>query len=336
MAAALPRTEPAPTAPRLELDGLRIDGRQRGRPITVVDGLSFTLHKGRMLALVGESGCGKSLTAAAVLGLLPWGFRVGAGRIVLDGTDVLALSPGEWRRRRGAAIGAVFQNPLTALNPSLPIGTQVVEAAQLAERLDRATARRRAQELLELVGVPEAARRLDDYPHHFSGGMRQRVAIAAALARNPQILIADEPTTALDLITQAQILRLLNRLQRERELAVLFITHDLSLVAEYADDIVVMYAGRAVERGEARVFFDSPLHPYSRALLGAVPHPTSPEERLTDIEGLPPSPDAYPSGCRFAPRCPRAEDVCRRDPPPPRVGDDAHRAYCHRPYGTTV
>ncbi len=332
MSATLPRTDPAPLASRLELDAVRIDGYQHGRPITVVEDLSFTLRKGRMLALVGESGCGKSLTAAAILGLLPWGFRVGEGRVLLDGTNVLALPPGVWRRLRGEKIGAVFQNPLSALNPSLPIWTQVVEAARLEEKLDRPAARRRAQALLELVGVPDAARRLDDYPHHFSGGMRQRVAIAIALARSPSILVADEPTTALDLITQAQILRLLNRLQKERELAVLFITHDLSLVAEYADDVFVMYAGRAVEQGEARTFFDAPLHPYSRALLGAVPRPTAPEERLTDIEGLPPSPHDYPPGCRFAPRCPRVEDRCRRDPAPPRVGAGAHVAFCHRPH----
>ena len=329
---ASPAARPAPTPPRLAVEGLRIDGRQQGRAITVVDGLSFELRPGRMLALVGESGCGKSLTAAAILGLLPWGFRIARGHVLLDGEDVLQLPPGAWRRRRAESMGAVFQNPLTALNPTLPIGSQVVEAARLAEQLGREPARARAQELLELVGVPEAARRLDDYPHHFSGGMRQRVAIAMALARNPAILVADEPTTALDLITQAQILRLLNRLQRERDLAVLFITHDLSLVAEYADDILVMYAGRAVERGEARAFFSTPLHPYSRALLGAVPHPAAPEERLTDIEGLPPAPHEYPPGCRFAPRCPRAGTVCRHEPPPPRVGDGSHEAFCHHPY----
>jgi peptide/nickel transport system ATP-binding protein len=327
-----PDAAPAPEVARLELDRVRVDGRQQGRPITVVEDLSFRIRKGRMLALVGESGCGKSLTAAAILGLLPWGFRVSSGRVLVDGTDTLALPPGEWRRLRGAKIGAVFQNPLSALNPSLPIWTQVVEAARLEEGLGRAASRRRALELLELVGVPEAARRLDDYPHHFSGGMRQRVAIAIALARNPAILIADEPTTALDLITQAQILRLLNRLQKERDLAVLFITHDLSLVAEYADDVLVMYAGRGVEVGEARLFFDTPLHPYSRALLGAVPRPTAPEERLTDIEGVPPSPQDYPPGCRFAPRCPRADERCRREPPPPRTGADVHFAFCHHPH----
>lgn len=319
-------------AVRLEVRGLRIDGRLERRPVTIVDGLSFRLERGRMLALVGESGCGKSLTAAALLGLLPWGFRIAEGEILLDGTSVLTLPQPEWRRLRGAKIGAVFQNPLSALNPSLPIWTQVVESARVVEGLTKEEGRRRACELLELAGIADAASRLDDYPHHFSGGMRQRVAIASALARDPAILIADEPTTALDLITQAQILRLFKRLQRERALAVLFITHDLSLVAEYADEVLVMYAGRAVERGPSSHFFAAPLHPYSRALLGAVPRPTAPEQRLTDIVGVPPSPLAYPPGCRFAPRCPRASDVCRRDPPPPRMGQEPHVAYCHHPH----
>ena len=318
--------------PLLSVEGLRISGRRDGRTFPVVEEVSFELESGRLLALVGESGCGKSLTAAALLGLLPWGFSVDRGRIVLEGQEVLKLSGADWRRLRGRLVGAVFQNPLSALNPSLPIWRQVVEAAQLTFGLDRRAARARALELLEIVGVPEAASRLDDYPHQFSGGMRQRVAIGLALACNPRLLVADEPTTSLDLITQAEILRLLQRLRHERGLAILFITHDLSLVAEYADDVLVMYAGRTVESGGVDGFLDRPLHPYSQALLGAIPRLDAPEARLTDIEGVPPSPFDYPPACRFAPRCPRAIARCRREEPP-WVGDEGHWAYCHRPCG---
>ncbi len=317
-------------APLLAVQHLRVSGRHEGRTFPIVEEVSFEIEAGRMLALVGESGCGKSLTAAALLGLLPWGFAVDQGRILLDGQEVLRLSRTDWRRLRGRLVGAVFQNPLAALNPSLPIWKQVVEAAELSFGLDRRAARARALELLELVGVPEAGSRLDDYPHQFSGGMRQRVAIALALACDPRLLVADEPTTALDLITQAEILKLLHRLQRDRGLAILFITHDLSLVAEYADEVLVMYAGRLVECGGVRAFLDRSLHPYSQALLGAIPRLDAPELRLTDIEGLPPSPLDYPPACRFAPRCPRAIDRCRSEEPP-RVGDSRHWAYCHRP-----
>ncbi len=318
-------------APLLAVEGLRVTARRAGRTYPIVEDVSFKIEAGGLLALVGESGCGKSLTAAALLGLLPWGLAVDGGQIRLEGQNVLELTPTQWRRLRGRKVGAVFQNPLAALNPSLPIWKQVVESAELTFRLDRAAARARALELLELVGVPQAAQRLDDYPHQFSGGMRQRVAIALALACDPRLLVADEPTTALDLITQAEILRLLNRLRLERGLAVLFITHDLSLVAEYADQVMVMYAGRVVEQAEARRFFAGPRHPYSRALLGAIPRLATPEVRLTDIEGLPPSPFEYPPGCRFAPRCPRVIEPCRRELPPP-AGDQRQRAFCHRPF----
>jgi oligopeptide/dipeptide ABC transporter ATP-binding protein len=317
--------------PLVAVESLRVTARRAGRTYPIVEDVSFQIEAGSLLALVGESGCGKSLTAAALLGLLPWGLAIASGRIRLEGQDVLALAPAQWRRLRGRQVGAVFQNPLAALNPSLPIWKQVVESAQLAFGLDRPAARHRALELLERVGVPDAAQRLDDYPHQFSGGMRQRVAIAVALACNPRVLVADEPTTALDLITQAEILGLLNRLRLEQGLAVLFITHDLSLVAEYADQVLVMYAGRVVEQAEARRFFAGPRHPYSRALLGAIPRLATPEVRLTDIEGLPPNPLDYPSGCRFAPRCPRVIDRCRGEDPPP-VGDERQRVFCQRPW----
>ncbi len=320
------------STPLLSVEGLRVSGRRDGRTFPVIEEVSFEIQPGRLLALVGESGCGKSLTAAAILGLLPWGFAVDRGRIILEGQEVLGLSRTDWRCLRRRLVGAVFQNPLSALNPSLPIWRQVVEAAQLSFGLDGRAARARALELLEIVGVPEAESRLDDYPHQFSGGMRQRVAIGLALACDPRLLVADEPTTSLDLITQAEILRLLQRLQHERGLAILFITHDLSLVAEYADDVLVMYAGRTVESGGVRPFLDGPLHPYSHALLGAIPRLEAPEVRLTDIEGVPPSPFDYPPACRFAPRCLQAIARCRSEDPP-RVGDEGHWAYCHRPCG---
>ncbi len=321
------------TPPVLRVEQLQVIRHARGCSYPIVEGITFDVRPGQTLALVGESGCGKSITAAAILGLLPWGFAIGSGRIQLDGHDVLSLPTGAWRRLRGRRVGAVFQNPLAALNPSLPIWKQVIESIALDEPLTRDVMRRQAIQLLERVEVPEARSRLDDYPHQFSGGMRQRVALALALARNPGLLIADEPTTALDLITQSQILNMLKHLQQEQHLAILFITHDLSLVAEYADEVFVMYAGQEVERGSVPDLFGSAYHPYTHALLGSIPRLTSSQERLSDIEGAPPNPLAYPPGCRFAPRCPRAQDPCRILSPP-RLGDIQHEAYCHHPYRT--
>jgi len=315
----------------LSIENLKVVGYKGGRSCPIIEGITFNLEPGRTLAVVGESGCGKSITAAAILGLLPWGFTVSDGRIVLDGQNALSLPPREWRQLRGKRIGAVFQNPLAALNPSLPIWKQVIESAQLEEALTRKTARSRALQLLERVEVPHVASRLDDYPHQFSGGMRQRVAIALALARNPALLIADEPTTALDLITQAQILNMLKRLQEEQNLAILFITHDLSLVAEYADEVFVMYAGQEVERGSVSDLFASVAHPYTHALLRSIPRLTGSRYRLIDIEGVPPSPHSYTRGCRFASRCPRVIAACSATPPP-RLGNDSHEAFCHHPH----
>ena len=314
--------------------GLRVDnlevtiGRGR-RAFRVVEELSFSVPPGRMLGLVGESGSGKSMTATALLGLLPWGSRISQGSVRLDGRELANLPERRMRGLRGREMGMIFQNPLSSLNPSMTIARQIGEPYRLYTGAGESEARERALALLREVGVPDPERRLDDYPHQFSGGMRQRVMIAMALACKPRLLIADEPTTALDVTIQAQILRLLKRLQEEMQLAVILITHDLSLVAEYADDIMVMYAGRSVEHAPAQDFFRAPRHPYSHALLNSIPRLGDSGQRLADIEGIPPAPQAFPPGCRFAPRCPRATAECSQAYPPPQGGD--HRYHCLHP-----
>lgn len=307
----------------------------RGRKsFNVIDSLSFDVAPGETLGLVGESGSGKSITAAALMGLLPWGGRISAGSIRLGTTEMTQLSSGALRQTRGQEMGMVFQNPLSSLNPSMTIVQQIAEPYRLYCGASDSAAREHALQLLREVGVPDAEKRLDDYPHQFSGGMRQRVMIAMALACNPRLLIADEPTTALDVINQAQILRLIQRLQEEQGMAVIFITHDLSLVAEYAHKVMVLYAGKTVEQGSADEFFRSPRHPYSQALLHAIPRLLHQGERLTDIDGLPPRPQAFPVGCRFADRCAyRTEECLVRYPP--KTGD-AHHFYCFHPVGGAV
>ena len=324
---AVPETRPAPG---LEVEGLSVAFGRGRNAFRIVEDLSFSVPPGRLLGLVGESGSGKSMTASALLGLLPWGGRIDRGSIRLDGRELVGLSERRMRAVRGRHIGMIFQNPLSSLNPSMTIARQIGEPYRLYTGASKAEARARALELLREVGVPDAQRRLDDYPHQFSGGMRQRVMIAMALACRPRLLIADEPTTALDVTIQAQILRLLKRLQEEMQLAVIIITHDLSLVAEYADEVLVMYAGRAVEQAPAGDFFAAPRHPYSHALLNAIPRLAAPEQRLADIDGIPPSPRQFPPGCRFAPRCLRATPECSAALPP-AAGTARHRFYCIHP-----
>jgi oligopeptide/dipeptide ABC transporter ATP-binding protein len=299
--------------PVLELKGLGVSLRRGGRDVPVLDRISLAIAPGEMAALVGESGSGKSVTALAVMRLLPEGALL-AGQILLEGEDIAQASESRLRALRGKRAAMVFQNPLAALNPTRTVAAQIGEVWRMHEGGGRRAARARALDLLAEVGIPDPAARLDDYPHQFSGGMRQRVMIAMALACAPRLLIADEPTAGLDPPRARQIMELLARLRRERDMAVLFVTHDLALVEREADAIHVLYAGEMVEWGAARAFFAHPRHPYSEALLGAVPHLG--QARLRSIPGSLPEPEARPPGCRFAPRCARAEEICGRAHPP--------------------
>ena len=275
------------------------DGR-----VPAVDGVSFDLEKGKSLGVVGESGCGKSVTSLSIMRLIASPGRIERGKVHFDGEDLLALPDDEMQKVRGKSIAMIFQEPMTSLNPVLTIGRQLTEGLETHLAL--------SQPLLERVGIPNAKQRFQSYPHEMSGGMRQRVMIAMALACDPELLIADEPTTALDVTIQAQILELLKSLRQERDLALLLITHDLGVVAEMVDHVVVMYAGEIVESGEVVPLYDDPKHPYTRGLLSSIPSiATSKEMRLNVIRGSVPNPLFYPKGCRFEPRCPYAMPVCR-------------------------
>jgi oligopeptide/dipeptide ABC transporter ATP-binding protein len=299
-----------------------------GRTIHPVDGVSFALERGRTLALVGESGCGKSLTGLALLRLVPSPGSVDASSVIrLDGMDLMSLDEDAMRAVRGGRIGMVFQDPMTSLNPVLTIGDQIAEAVRAHRAVSRREALSRAESLLSEVGIADPSRRLSEYPHQLSGGMRQRVMIAIALAAGPEILIADEPTTALDVTVQAQILELLDRLRVQHGMAVLLITHDLGVVAGRADDMCVMYAGQIVERASTLQVFEAPAHPYTRGLFGSVPTITGPRERLTPISGSVPPPTAWPGGCRFAPRCPLRFERCDTMPPL-RHAAPGHESRC--------
>jgi phosphonate C-P lyase system protein PhnK len=296
---------------------------------TVVEGVSFDLAPGEILGVVGESGSGKSVTALSIMRLIPAPGRV-TGRIDFAGQDLMALPEARMREIRGRDIAMIFQEPMTSLNPVFTCGDQVMEALVHHRGLDRAGARAEALKLLKLVEIPSAERRLDDYPHQLSGGMRQRVMIAMALACRPKLLLADEPTTALDATIQAQILDLLRGLQRELGMAVVLITHDLGVVSEVAHRVLVMYAGRVVETSPAAEVFERPLHPYTEGLLASIPRLEGPIERLDAIPGQVPAPDAMPAGCRFAPRCRYAEPACAASPPPLAPRGEGRAAACIR------
>ena len=300
----------------------------RGRA-AAVDGVSFEVAQGEVLALVGESGCGKSVTALSLLRLVPKPGRIDAGSIRIAGRDVLALPVSELRRVRGREAAMIFQEPMTSLSPVLTVGAQVVEALQLHEPLSRAQARRRTVELFEQVRIPDPDPRFDAYPHELSGGLKQRVMIAMALALRPKLLIADEPTTALDVTIQAQILELMRDLQRELGTAILLITHDLGVVNELADRIAVMYAGRLVEEGSREQILGGARHPYTRGLLRAVPSLGRRGERLAEIAGVVPTPQERPAGCRFSTRCPSVLPRCASDAPGDSVVAAGHVARCH-------
>ncbi len=299
--------------------------------VRAVDGVSLRLDAGRTLAVVGESGSGKSVTSLSILRLVPEPpGRIAGGSIHFRGRDLLRLAPGEIRSIRGREISMIFQEPMTSLNPVYTCGEQILEAVVLHERVTRAEGRKRAIEMLRLVGIPSPEQRVDEYPHQMSGGMRQRVMIAMALACRPAILIADEPTTALDVTIQAQILELLKRLQAELGMAVLLITHDLGVVAETADDVAVMYAGQVVEACGVREAFERTRHPYTAGLLHSLPRLGETRETLRVIPGTVPNPVAFPPGCRFHPRCPVAVDRCRSEAPPLEEIEPGHAVRCWR------
>jgi len=305
-------------APLLEVKDLKTRFYTQDGVVHAVNGISYTLDEGETLGIVGESGCGKSVSVLSIMRLIPEPpGRIVGGEVLFDGQDLLQMSPNEIRRVRGNRIAMVFQDPMTSLNPVLTIGRQVSEALELHMGMDRAQARRRTIELLEMVGIPQAVNRIDDYPHQFSGGMRQRVMIAMALSCNPQILIADEPTTALDVTIQAQIVDLVKRLRDEIGMAVIWITHDLGIIAGLAEKVIVMYAGYIVERAGVKDLYADPRHPYTIGLLGSLPRLDEVrKERLTSIEGLPPDLISLPPGCPFAPRCSYRIDRCLEEMPP--------------------
>ena len=315
----------------LSVDELSTEFAVEEGVVRVVDRVSFDLTAGATLGIVGESGCGKSVTALSIMGLLPKpAGRVVEGRVLLNGVDLLSLPKDALQQIRGRRVSMIFQEPMTALNPVQPIGRQLIEALRLHGDVgDHRAARTRGIELLAEVGIPAPDRRLDDYPHQLSGGMRQRVLIAIALACRPEVLIADEPTTALDVTIQAQILALIARLQRERGMSVIFITHDLGVIAEIADQVVVMYAGRVVEAAGVAALFANPLHPYTRGLIASMPQlQHTPKSRLPTIAGMVPALSALPQGCRFSNRCSHATTVCAIEPPLDRA-DMAHGVACH-------
>jgi peptide/nickel transport system ATP-binding protein len=301
----------------LEVKDLRTVFHTSDGIVPAVDGVSFSVEKGRTLGIVGESGCGKSVTSLSVMRLIAPPGRIEAGSIAFEGQDLLELDDEEMRQLRGKAIAMIFQEPMTSLNPVFTVGDQIAEAVRIHLKADEAQARTRAIEMLEHVGVPHARERYAAYPHELSGGMRQRVMIAMALSCDPRLLIADEPTTALDVTIQAQILELLKVLAHESDLALLLITHDLGVIAEMADDVVVMYAGEIVESAPVLDLFDKPKHPYTQLLLSSIPQlSTGKDTRLRSISGSVPNPLFYPPGCRFEPRCPFAMPVCRETHPP--------------------
>jgi peptide/nickel transport system ATP-binding protein len=315
----------------LEVKDLHTSFRTDDGIVRAVEGVSFSVEKGQTLGIVGESGSGKSVTCLTIMGLNPARNTITSGEALWKGKNLLKAKSRELREIRGSEISMIFQDPMTSLNPVHTIGKQLVEAIQLHRDVTNRVARARARELLKAVGIPKADTRMDDYPHQFSGGMRQRVMIAMALINDPDLLIADEPTTALDVTTQAQILTLMKRLQEEFGSAILIITHDLGVVAETADDVLVMYAANVVEQASVDDLFNRPQHPYTWGLMGSLPRLDADLERLTQIPGQPPSLLRPPAGCRFHPRCPHVMEVCKTTVPPltPSERDPAHLQACH-------
>jgi peptide/nickel transport system ATP-binding protein len=315
----------------LEVRDLKTFFQVEGGEFPAVDGVSFWVRPGRTLGIVGESGCGKSVTALSIMGLVPQPpGRIAGGAILFDGVDLLQLPPAAMRELRGNRISMIFQEPMTSLNPVLTVGEQIVEGILRHRTMSRGAAKDLAIEMLRMVHIPSPAQRFDDHPYRLSGGMRQRVMIAMALACKPKLLIADEPTTALDVTIQAQILDLMRTLREETGTAIVLITHDLGVVAELADDVLVMYAGRVVERATVAALFAEPQHPYTIGLLGSIPRLDIEQDRLAAIEGQVPNPLAPVPGCRFHPRCPFAIERCLREDPPLIDLGDGHESACWR------
>jgi len=319
--------------PLLEVNDLRVSFAQGDRVIRAVDGFSCTLRAGQTVAVVGESGSGKTVSSRAITGLLPATARI-SGSVRFEGLELLGLSPRELRKHRGPDFAMVFQDPARSLNPTMRVGAQIAEAVCVHEPLTRAQAEKRAIELLQMVRIPAADERSRDYPHQLSGGMRQRIMIAIALAQHPKLLIADEATTALDVTTQAQIMDLLSSLQRQFNMAVIMITHDLALAATYTDEVIVMYAGRVVEQAPTRLLFSRVRMPYTRALLDAIPHlDRAAHQLLPVVSGRAPDLGNLPPGCPFNPRCPRVTEICREMRPALAEHEPGHRWACHHPIG---
>jgi oligopeptide/dipeptide ABC transporter ATP-binding protein len=329
MSATIPQA--AGAAPILEVRDLKTHFRTERGFYRAVDGVSFSVAAGRTLGIVGESGCGKSVTSLSIMGLVPEppGIRAG-GEIMFEGSDLLKRSRGEMEDIRGAKIAMIFQEPMTSLNPVYRVGDQIVEGLRRHRGMGKAEARERAVEMLRLVKIPSPETRVDAFPHEMSGGMRQRVMIALALACDPKLLIADEPTTALDVTIQAQILDLMRDLQKRLGTAIILITHDLGVIAETADEVAVMYSGQIVERADVATLFSDAQHPYTLGLLGSIPRLDEDRSRLQTIEGMVPAPDAMPAGCRFAPRCTVAVEQCRSEMPPLREIGTGHLVACWR------
>lgn len=317
-------------APILEVRDLDVSFKTRDGLARAVNGLSYDLHKGETLAIVGESGSGKSVSSLALMQLLSTPPAVVSGSVIFGGEDLLEMTEKEIRHVRGNKLAMIFQDPMTSLNPVRTIGEQLIEPIELHLGLDTAEARDRAIQLLDIVGIPSAAERIDEYPHRFSGGMRQRVMIAMGISCEPDILIADEATTALDVTTQAKILEEINELQGRLGMALIWITHDLGVVAGIADRVVVLYGGRTMEEADVDDLFTARRHPYTRGLLASLPKPgTSRPDRLTAIPGLPPDPLRLPPGCPFAPRCPHAVELCTDARPDLREPSEGHEVACH-------
>ncbi|GAA0509748.1 dipeptide/oligopeptide/nickel ABC transporter ATP-binding protein [Saccharopolyspora subtropica] len=322
----------------LEVRDLSVVFTRKGEPpVTAVDGISFDVEPGRTVGLVGESGCGKSVTSLAIMGLLPNRGAEVSGSVVFDGTDLLGLPQRELDQRRGRDLSMVFQDPLTSLNPVVPIGLQVSEVIERHRGLPRRAAMPEAEDLLRRVGIPDPRRRLKEYPHQLSGGMRQRALIAMALACRPRLLIADEPTTALDVTIQAQILRLLAELVAETDTALIMITHDLGVVAGLCDEVNVLYAGRVVERAARHELFARPRHPYTAGLLASIPRLDSPRgQRLVPIRGSVSDNIPWDAGCAFCPRCPNALNICEQQTPDASIDVGARLLRCHNPMRETM
>ncbi|MBE1556041.1 ABC transporter ATP-binding protein [Sporosarcina limicola] len=299
----------------LEVDNLQVGISDDGVRTPIVNGISFQLNKGETLGIVGESGCGKSMTSLSLMGLLPPGVEWQDGDIHLHNLHFKDFKKKDWRKTRGKKLSMIFQEPMSSLNPVYPIGKQIIEMILNHEKISKKQARQRALQMLQLVGIPRPEQVLDEYPHQLSGGMRQRVMIAIALSCNPEILIADEPTTALDVTIQAQILELMKKLQVQMDMSIILITHDLGVVAEMCDRVIVMYAGEIIEESTIVELFDNPKHPYTKGLLESLPDINEQKEYLSSIPGMVPAPGDMPKGCRFAPRCSRVHDRCSQQPP---------------------